>query len=257
MFYEFDHPLVPDYFKKETGHNFDFPAHIHYCYELIVIDSGEMNVTVNDTEYSLTAGDAVLVFPNQIHSMNTPERSAHTLFIFAPNLVSAFTKAVGDRVPLNNQFRVSSLHYELIRRMKRDAGILDIKGLLYTLCAEFDKSTEYLDVGGDPKSLLYRTFRFIQKNYKGDCTLEALSHHTGYDYAYLSRYFKRIVGIYFNDYVNQVRISHACYLLSNTDMSVNEICGECGFKSLRSLNRNFKDTVGATPTGYRRSPRNA
>ena len=52
--------------------------------------------------------------------------------------------------------------------------------------------------------------------------------------------------------MNKVRISHACYLLTNDSMSIYELSEECGFKSLRSLNRNFLKVVGVTPTEYRR-----
>ena len=135
----------------------------------------------------------------------------------------------------------------------QDADILAIKGLLYAVFAEFHRGADYVSADTDSRSLLFRIFRFIQKSYNGECTLEALAQATGYEYSYLSRYFKRLAGISFNEYVNKVRVSHACYLLTNNNMSVFEISEECGFKSLRSLNRNFLKVVGVTPTEYKRA----
>lgn len=60
---------------------------------------------------------------------------------------------------------------------------------------------------------------FIENNYNKNCTLANLAKYTGYDYAYLSRYFRKAVGISYNDYVNQYRISKACYLLQNSEMT--------------------------------------
>ena len=105
--------------------------------------------------------------------------------------------------------------------------------------------------------LLYKIFKFIELNYNKDCSLSTLSKNTGYDYAYLSRYFKKIVGISYNDYVNQYRISRACYLLQNCEMTILEISNECGVNSLRSLNRYFKEQLGIPPAEYRKQLRGA
>ena len=80
-----------------------------------------------------------------------------------------------------------------------------------------------------------------------------LAHELGYEYTYMSRYFKRCVGISYNDYVNEYRTGRVCYFLTCSDKTVLEISDECGFNSLRSLNRNFKERLGMTPTEYRRA----
>ena len=251
MFYELSHPIVPDYFFTGQDTDFNFPAHIHYCYEIICVTSGIMNVVVNDTEYSLSAGEAVFIPSNQIHSMHTTYRSSHKLFIFAPNLVSVYTKALGDRVPVCHKFTLSRLCMEMAKNTDVSSSLLEKKSLLYFLCSEFDKNAEYVTPQKNPAPLIYRIFEFIQTSYSGSCTLHDVSAHTGYDYSYLSSYFKRIAGMSFNDYVNQVRVSHASYLLSNTDLGILSVSTECGFKSLRSFNRNFKEHMDITPTEYR------
>lgn len=251
MFYELSHPIVPDYFFVGQDADFNFPAHIHYCFEIICVTSGVMNVVVNETEYALSAGEAVFIPSNQMHSMYTPYRSYHKLFIFAPNLVSVYTKALGEKVPVCHKFTMSRLCMEMVKSTEEDAPLLMKKSLLYFLCSEFDKNAEYVSPKKSPAPLIYRIFEFIQSNYGAGCALHDLSAGTGYDYSYLSSYFKRIVGMSFNDYVNRVRISHASYLLSNTDLGMLPVSDECGFKSLRSFNRNFKELMGTTPTEYR------
>ena len=180
-------------------------------------------------------------------------RPMTTLFIFSPGLVSAYTKMIGDKIPTDHRFTLSQTCLAMAEATSQDADVLAIKGLLYAVFAEFHRGADYVSADTDSRSLLFRIFRFIQKSYNGECTLEALAQATGYEYSYLSRYFKRLAGISFNEYVNKVRISHACYLLTNNNMSVFEISEECGFKSLRSLNRNFLKVVGVTPTEYKRA----
>ena len=83
--------------------------------------------------------------------------------------------------------------------------------------------------------------------------MKRLSQETGYSYAYLSRYFKGIVGIAYNDYVNKYRINHACYLLLNSDCSVLQCALDSGYESLRSFNRNFIEYMSVTPNVYRKN----
>ena len=55
------------------------------------------------------------------------------------------------------------------------------------------------------------------------------------------------MGITFLRYVNEVRISHAGRLLSDTDLSISEIMQESGFTNQTLFNRLFKEIYGMTP----------
>lgn len=256
MFYELKHSLAADYFQVEGANDMVFPSHMHHCFELLTLREGEMNVDVDERTYTLKAGDALMIFPNQIHSLHCTEHSRHVLILFSPKLVSAYTRKIAAKKPTDNHFRPDIFYMDKLEQMLyRQAGILEIKGLLYDFCAAFDRDAVYKEADSSSLTLISNIFRFIELNYAGDCTLSDLVKYTGYDYAYLSKYFKKTVGISFNDYVNQYRISQACYLLQNGDMTVLEISNECGFNSLRSMNRNFKEQMGIPPAEYRRNYR--
>lgn len=255
MFYEFKHPLSANYFKVEVGTDFEFPSHMHHCFEILVVREGCMHVDVDERHYDLHAGDALLFFPNQIHSLHTVEHSRHVLCLFSPNLVSAYNEKTSAKIPVDNLFRPAPFYIKQLEQFSEDSSTFEIKGLLYSLCGCFDRTANYLEAKGGSNILLYNIFKFIELNYNKNCSLADLSKHTGYDYAYLSRYFKKIVGISYNDYVNQYRISRACYLLQNNEMTILEISNECGFNSLRSLNRNFKEQLGVPPAEYRKQLR--
>jgi len=255
MFYELDHPIVSDYRFFGWDDDFEFPTHIHYNYELIVVERGAMVVTVGDKDYLVNAGEAVIVFPNQIHSMRTPETSFHRLIVFDPGLVSAYTQKVEGTFPKDAKFTLQPHLLKMFCEMDQNTDILTLKGTLYLICAVFHEKAEYSVTDKALNTLSYRIFRYIQENYPSDCTLAGLALEMGYDYSYLSRYFKRVIGISFNEYVNQVRVSRACYLMTNSDMNMIEISSECGFKSIRSMNRNFKDITGETPSDYKKHAR--
>ena len=257
MFYELKHPLTSDYFKTEEGENFAFPSHMHHCFELLCVKSGEMEVEIDEKNYRLSAGDGLLIFPNQIHSMKTPEgaSSRHILCLFSTRLVSAFSERIASRIPEDNRFRPDAFYLGQLQQLSQSCTKIALKGFLYSVCGAFDETAAYLDAGDRPAMLLHTVFRFIEENYRTACTLYDLSRHTGYDYAYLSRYFKKNVGISYNDYVNQYRISEACYLLQNRKMTVLDIASECGFNTVRSFNRHFREQLNTTPAEYRRKVR--
>ncbi len=131
-----------------------------------------------------------------------------------------------------------------------------VERILYTICGTFDHTAQYRTAGSNTELLLYRIFLFVEENYHADASLAALSHTLGYDYAYLSKYFHGAAGMTYNEYLRQYRISRACYLLENEKMTILAIAVECGFGSLRSMNRQFRVQMGQTPTEYRRTWRN-
>ena len=87
MFYELKHLGSPHYLKVEKGENFSFPMHLHQCFEVIVVLSGEMKITVDGIEYILKSREALLIFPNQIHSLESTQ-SQHVLCIFSFFLIN-------------------------------------------------------------------------------------------------------------------------------------------------------------------------
>lgn len=252
MFYQFQHFGISEYIQKEYGENLNFASHLHQSFEFITVLSGEMEVTVDNKVSILHKGNSMLIFPNQIHSISS-NASKHMLCIFSPDLVKAYTAKISGRVPIDNSFSPNSFFVEALNNLAANASTIEKKGLLYSLCAEFDKVAVYDTKKSDDKNLLYKIFKFVELNYNKECSLTELANDTGFSYSYLSRFFKKITGISFNYYVNQYRISNACYLLNNSDCSVLQCALDCGYNSLRSFNRNFKELVAVTPQEYRKS----
>ena len=66
-------------------------------------------------------------------------------------------------------------------------------------------------------------------------------------------FFKRSTKKSFFTFVKEVKIDHACQLLTNsTHKSVSEICFESGFNNLANFNRQFKEITAMNPTEYRK-----
>ncbi len=254
MFYQYNHLGSPDYLKIEKGRDFSFPAHLHQCFEIIILRAGQMRITVDGREFCLKENQALLIFPNQIHSLQSTD-SEHILCIFSPRLVQAYATKVSDKIPCENKFTPDSYLVRALERLEPSSSSAQKKGVLYSLCGQFDASAAYTEKQADSENLLHKIFSFVEAHFAADCSLLELSKKIGYDYSYLSRYFKKTTGISFNAYVTHYRISHACYLLENSTLPILRCAYDSGFTSLRSFNRSFKEHLGCIPSQYRRNIR--
>jgi len=254
-FYQFQHFGLSEHMEREEGNNLNFRDHLHQSFEFLIVTEGAMEIVVDGRVYNLNKGESVIIFPNQIHSIKS-EKSAHVLWIFSSELVKAYASKVAGKIPVSNVFVPSKHLTKILLDTYENSSLIEKKGVFYLLCSEFDRVAEYTKRTKDDKNLLYKIFKFVESNYGKDCSLESLSKETGFSYSYISRYFKKIVGISYNKYVNQYRISNACYILSNTDSSVLQCALDCGYDSLRSFNRNFTECLGVPPTGYRQKQKN-
>ena len=252
MFYQYNHLGSPDYVKIEKGGNFSFPPHLHQCFEIIVLTSGEMEVSVDDKTFTLKKNDAVLVFPNQIHSLKSV-KSQHVLCIFSPKIVQAYSTKLGGKTPKDNKFTPDPFFINALLQLENSSDSVLRKGVLYSLCAQFNVGREYFEKQADNQKLLHKIFSFVEENFTADCSLSELCENVGRDYSYLSRFFKKSIGISFNTYVTHFRLSHACYLMENTSLPIVQCAFESGFSSLRSFNRSFKEFIKLTPKEYRKS----
>lgn len=250
MFYQNEHIGVPEYLTIEKNQNFSFPPHIHQCFEIIILREGQMNITIDNTLYKLHKGEAVLIFPNQVHALQSVE-SEHILCIFSPELVKAYSTKISHKLPQNNKFTLDQSMLTLFDSLSENTSEVFRKGVLYLICDAFDQNATYKRQNADEQTPLHKMFVFVENNYAEDCSLTVLADKLGYNYSYLSRYFKSIVGISFNTYVNNYRLNHACYLMKNTSSPIIQCAFDSGFVSLRSFNRNFKQQFHITPNEYR------
>lgn len=250
MFYELEHIGTTEGFKKEQGENFSYPPHLHGSFELILADAGEMTVTVDGREYPLRKGDAALIFPNQVHALRSTS-SRHTLFIFSPRTVQAFSTEYAGKIPQSNAFSLPEAVQDALHALSEDDSKYARKGALYTVCALLEKQTEFCRREPDKQDLLLRILSYVERHFQSECSLVTLASEVGYNPEYMCRFFKKKMGIGYNQYLNARRLNHAAHLLTNTDNTCLYCALESGYTSLRSFNRNFKKQFGLPPQEYK------
>jgi signal transduction histidine kinase/DNA-binding response OmpR family regulator/ligand-binding sensor domain-containing protein len=70
----------------------------------------------------------------------------------------------------------------------------------------------------------------------------------------LYRKLESIMGVSPNEFIHSVRLKRAAQLLKDSEYTISEISDRCGFNTIRTFNRLFKDEFGLTPTQYRAAP---
>lgn len=254
MFLKFQPFGMSEDIYKSFDRNLNFPYHVHKAFEIVLVISGEMEIAIDNSTYFLQSGDAVLIFPHQIHSM-TSTNCQQMVCIFSPEIVKTYAGNVIGKIPSDNKLSLLEYQITLLENLSVESSLLEKKGILYSLCAQFDKTAHYIKRVDDEKNLLYKIFEFVEENYDKDCSLKKMSEMTGYSYSYLSRYFKNIVNMSFNEYVNRYKIDKACYLLRTSNTSILQCALESGYDSLRSFNRNFLKYMLVSPKEYRKYQR--
>ena len=243
MFFEAHHSTERNYFQitiSERGSS--FPLHIHRAFECYAVRSGSATAIINGKEYMLSPGDAVLVFPYQRHEYKTESGTSTWVCIFSPDLVGSFNNGASV-IPECNKFSLTP--YESI-----PDSILLKKAICYNICGIFDMNAKYIENPGGEEYLITKILIYISKNYTSSCTLKEVANYVGYDYSYISKFFKKMMGINFKTYIRGLQIDEACRLLLTSEYSVHEIAEICGFSCTRTFNREFLEKMKMTPREF-------
>ena len=95
------------------------------------------------------------------------------------------------------------------------------------------------------------TAAFIEKHYTEKLLLKDLAEMSHYSVRQFSRIFQSIYGTTPQQYILELRLRHACTLLEETDLSIEDTALRSGFGDGNYFSRTFKKHIGATPKEYR------
>ncbi|MGF1557082.1 AraC family transcriptional regulator [Paucihalobacter sp.] len=94
-------------------------------------------------------------------------------------------------------------------------------------------------------------FKHVNANFKSHISLDEIADKVSMTVPAFCRYFKKVTGKTFTKLVNEYRVVHATKLLSESKMSITEVCFECGFNNFSHFNKLFKEFTGKSASKYR------
>jgi AraC-like DNA-binding protein len=95
-------------------------------------------------------------------------------------------------------------------------------------------------------------YKYVNANFQNHITLDEIADKVSMTVPAFCRYFKKTTGKTFTQLVNEYRVVHATKLLNESQMSIADICFECGFNNFSHFNKQFNEVTGKSASNYRK-----
>ncbi len=254
-------------------------VHYHSEMELFYLESGSVELYVEDMTFQLNAKDAIFIPPNLIHSakrLSPPDEDCcFYAIVFADKMIMdtipkycnsymlpVYSNPTDCVIPLCGKIKWQKKVIELLKEIfeKRDLDINDcelaIRGALLIIWQLLynNHMKSYNNDLSDNNSFpqIQKCLNYIQENYAETISLDELAKNAGFSTGHFCRLFKNMTGFTPFSYLNRIRIAISCGLLLETDKKISEIAALCGYNNVSYYNRTFTKIMKETPSGYRR-----
>lgn len=232
-------------------------------YLFFIVLKGSGNLKYNGMEYHLTPGDCIFIDCKKAYSHRSSDElwTLRWVHFYGPNMNGIYEKYAergGSPVfhPENIQPFLELLEqlFEIANSSDyiRDMRISEkITSLLTLLMAESWHPEGKTHIGSKKQSLQH-VKDYLDRHYREKITLDNLADIFFINKFYLTRIFKEQFGISVNNYLAQIRITHAKQLLRFSDLTIEQIGRECGIDEPAYFARVFKKVEGTAPGEYRK-----
>ena len=95
-----------------------------------------------------------------------------------------------------------------------------------------------------------KVISYLMENYTQEIKLDEIADLVNLNQSSFCRYFKSKTHKTCSQFLNEIRIAHACKLLVISNMTISEICYEIGYNNISHFNRQFKLITGLTAKVY-------
>lgn len=251
---------IPD-FRCHESRRLKFAAHLHRHLELVLFLEGEATAFADTERCVLRPGDAFIVFPNQVHRYDPPYTEERSIIVIVePDMIPALTSRFFDSIPASAHlagFVTDELIAlaERLSELKRTSSPFEEaerQGLLTVLFSRALAACKLASAHAGETPAFQAVVNYCTTHYTGELSLATLERELHISRYYISHIFADKLQIGFNDYVNSLRVSHACRYLKDEEHGITEIGALSGFSTPRTFNRAFLKQTGLTPSEYRK-----
>lgn len=238
------------------------PPHYAETIEILLCCDVAGTAHIGGNQYTLCGKQAFFIAPNVIHSMQYRQSSGQL------TVVKIHPAGLMPFMNLQNILAEAHLEYSMIpcdipeydclndlatQLRSLSAGTPDA---LCAILSVFRILQQYsISTGEDHTRIpayddtLREIIFWTEQNFMKKITLDEIAAMFGYNKHYFCNKFKAATGETYLQYLNHLRIFHACKLLKNGH-ALNDICEKCGFENMSYFIQLFKKIVGTTPKQY-------
>ncbi len=237
--------------KYRNLHNI---SHWHMEHELIACREGSAQVMLDDTMFNITQQQCIFCHSGCVHYISASPDSLLLVCLFNEKMYGPITS------PFTLENPVFEDRYGILPKLSEIRHELQNQPIFFECRTEAMIGEILVDVfRGEPLRKAQWQFSDVITRYKKllnhiDLEYEHITYRNAVQFmnmsdAYFSRYFKRQAGMTFSQYLNVVRIEKAVQLLDSAPtMKITDVMLRCGFNTIRSFNRVFREVTGFTPT---------
>ncbi len=251
---------------------FETNWHQHDEYELILITEGYGTALIGDYVGDYNSGDIFFMTSNLPHWF----RKSNTKMVGSGIVVHFLKDFWGEQflnLPemknihqfLNSKNNGIQLHATLkkeltifIQQLEITTGIERIACLLNCL-QKISLSNKYTvisyaftGINNKENSAIEKIFDYSFKHYLEQVTLQEVAAVAEMSIPTFCRFFKKNIKKSYFNFIQEIRIGHACKLLQTTNKPVLDICYTSGYNSWAHFSKQFKNIKKITPTQYRK-----
>lgn len=253
---------------------FDEEFHFHNACEIALILKSSGKRIIGDNIEDFCEGDLTLMGPNLPHvtyTNNVDSPKVHALVVyFHPDWLTESHLNSVDFVGLRELFEDINRGIKILGNTKKKVirsllRLKDSKGLqriitILEILEVISKSNEYICLASKGYANSYthkdvkrmdKVYKYVMEHFSEEIMLEDIASIANLTPTAFCKFFKTKTNNTFSNFVNEVRIAFACKLLCDDNLSISQICFNCGFNNLTSFNKNFKQYTKMVPSVYR------
>ncbi|WP_316795228.1 AraC family transcriptional regulator [Pedobacter agri] len=255
--------------------------HYHAALELIYFKKGKGTQFIGDNIKEFNDGDVVLVGSNLPHywrfdSSFFEDNGNATADIYVVHFKEDFWGETFLNLPENQEIKkvieqskqgiqvlgkAKKALAELMPKIVESDGIKRITYLMESL-AEIAHGKEakllvslgfQANFAENEKDRIQSIYNYTINNYKKKIELKEIAEVAQISPNSFCKFFKAKSRKTYTQFINEIRVGHACKLLIEDKLSVKEICYECGFFNFTSFHKYFRDITGKSPLSYQKA----
>lgn len=227
-------------------------AHFHSAVELYYVTQGTLTVWLEGVCHEAHAGQLVLCSSYMTHQYEGSEGYASLSCLIplgnVPQLrdtlrQSVFTVPVTDIDEGDDRIRLMKLMAEI-----RDGSADYIDTLAAALLIRLTETVGLKPRPNEVRPEMIKEFLlYIQENLGNQLTLQKVAARFGYSASRFAHLFKAGVSMSFTEYMKWARVTNAVSMLQEGNHTLAEVAAACGFNSLSTFHRVFREVTGTTP----------
>lgn len=108
-----------------------------------------------------------------------------------------------------------------------------------------------LGLHGREQQRLSKVYHYLEENYRRPIGVDEVADVANLSVPAFCRYFKKMTRHTLTDFLQEYRVSQACRLLMDENLTITQACYSSGFNNVSHFNKTFRRHTGQSPSEYR------